>query len=176
MRMKVGVLHYQLMVVTVLAESPPLGPMIEETGLFSLGLGNAVAVAAVLVKSVKFRHAVAVGTFVIGSARQHEAIKHLASLRVPPVEGQVGTVWYGLGAVGFGWVGFGRPGFVCMVWYGTVWYSTVRLTVVIFVIDRVRQHEAIKYMPSLRVLLVEEQVGTVWYGPVYMAARYGMAR
>ena len=127
-RVKVGILHYQLMAVTVLAESPPLGPLIDGTGLFSLGLGNAVEVGMVVVKSMKFRHALAFGTFVIGSVRQHEAIAHLASLRAPPVDGQVGTVRrdsvrYGTARYGTVWNDTVRHG---TVWYSTVRYSTVR--------------------------------------------------
>lgn len=89
---QVGIAHYQMMVFTILAEAPPLAFLVRDRGLVwggdnynmydsrATGFGPAlVAVAG----SVSFRHAVAVGLFVVGSVRQHEAIRHLASLRGP---------------------------------------------------------------------------------------------
>ena len=140
------------MVVTVLAESPHLGPLMDETGMFTLGFENAVRVGVVLVKAIKFRHALAFGTFVIGSLRQHEAITHLASLRAPPVDGQVGTVLYGavrydtlrystvlFGSVRHGALRYGTVRFD-MIRYGTVRYGTVR-------------YGTVRY-------------GTIWYGAI----------
>ncbi|CAM9114056.1 unnamed protein product [Scytosiphon promiscuus] len=86
----VGIAHYQLMVLTVLAEAPPLASLVRDRGLvwggdnYSMYSNNASGFGPVLVAvagSVTFRHAVAVGLFVVGFVRQHEAIRHLASLR-----------------------------------------------------------------------------------------------
>lgn len=48
-------------------------------------------VGVVLATSVKFRHAAALGLFVVGFVRQHEAILHLASLRGLPATGAGGS-------------------------------------------------------------------------------------
>lgn len=75
---QVGILHYQLMVLTVLVEAPPLGHLVREA---RLGWGAAATVGSALAQSVCFRHAAAVGLFIVGFTRQHEAIVHLATLR-----------------------------------------------------------------------------------------------
>lgn len=82
--MQAGILHYQLMVFTVLVEAPPLGLLAEEAWLRSSGGASDIGLA--LATSVKLRHAVAMGLFVVGFVRQHEAIRHLASLK-----GNIGT-------------------------------------------------------------------------------------
>lgn len=80
------------MILTVLAEAPPLASLVRDRGLLwagdnynmynssnePSGIGRALVSVA---GSVNFRHAVAVGLFVVGFVRQHEAIRHLASLR-----------------------------------------------------------------------------------------------
>lgn len=71
-------MHYQLMVLTVLAEAPPLGRLAREA---RLEWRHASTVGVALAQSVKLRHAAALGLFVVGFVRQHEAIAHLASLR-----------------------------------------------------------------------------------------------
>ncbi|CAM9888440.1 unnamed protein product [Ectocarpus sp. 4 AP-2014] len=74
-----GIVHYQLMVFTVLVEAPPLGLLAEEA--WSRSSGGASDMVLALATSVKLRHAVAMGLFIIGFVRQHEAIRHLASLK-----------------------------------------------------------------------------------------------
>lgn len=69
------------MVLTIIAEAPPLGRLAEEA---RFEWANASSVGVALADSIKFRHALAVGLFVVGFVRQHEAIVHLASLRGPP--------------------------------------------------------------------------------------------
>lgn len=77
---QVGMLHYPLMILTVVAEAPPLGIVAQDA---KLEWANAWNVGLALAESVKFRHAAAVGLFLVGFVRQHEAIVHLASLRGP---------------------------------------------------------------------------------------------
>lgn len=86
---QIGVIHYQLMLLTVLAEAPPLGFAVDESGVFSGGLRNAVNVMLAVLESMKIRHSIAVGLFCVASARQHEAIRHLASLRASPSDEKV---------------------------------------------------------------------------------------
>lgn len=86
---QLGILFYQLMLLTVLVEAPPLGPIVQEMGLFDSGWKGVLNLGHEMVQSVKIRHAVALGAFLVGSMRQHEAIEHLASLRAGSNSGQV---------------------------------------------------------------------------------------
>lgn len=76
-----------MLVLTVLVEAPPLHIVVE--GASNSGVKGALEAAVRLVLSMNLRHAVAVGIFFVGFARQHEAIRHLASLRVSPADGKV---------------------------------------------------------------------------------------
>lgn len=78
---QLGILFYQLMLLTVLVEAPPLGSLVQGMGLFDSGWKDALNLGQEMVQSMKIRHAVALGAFLVGSMRQHEAIEHLASLR-----------------------------------------------------------------------------------------------
>lgn len=66
------------MILTILAEAPPLGRLVEDVGM---RWGNTSQVWVALSESVTLQHTAALGLFVVGSVRQHEAIVHLASLR-----------------------------------------------------------------------------------------------
>lgn len=76
---QVGIVHYQLMILTILAEAPPLGRLPSQAGL--LEWGSVTGVVLTMAESVRLRHAAAVALYVVGCWRQHEAIVHLASLR-----------------------------------------------------------------------------------------------
>eukprot|EP00752_Nemacystus_decipiens_P008747 g7808.t1 len=83
----VGIVHYQLMVLTIIAEAPPVARLSQQA---KLGWASASNLGLGLAESIKFRHAAAVGLFVVGFVRQHEAIVHLASLRGPRAAGAGG--------------------------------------------------------------------------------------
>lgn len=76
-----------MLVLTVLVEAPPFHSVIKDASIS--GVKGVLEAAVRLVLSMNLRHAVAVGIFFVGFARQHEAIKHLASLRVSPADGKV---------------------------------------------------------------------------------------
>ena len=73
----------------MLVEAPPLGVLVQEAELFASGWVSSVKVGQAMIQAMKIRHAVALGAFFVGSARQHEAIKHLASLRTEVGDGSV---------------------------------------------------------------------------------------
>ncbi|CAM9252667.1 unnamed protein product [Choristocarpus tenellus] len=77
----VGILHYQSAVLTFLAESPyfegVLGASIDE----SSGLKHLLYVGWLMVSGFKARHVGALSLFFLGWVKQHQAIRHLASLR-----------------------------------------------------------------------------------------------
>lgn len=79
------------MLATILVEGP-LGFHTGYAGLFENGRGNTADAGIVVLQAIKLRHAVALGLFLVGSARQHEAIAHLADLRATPPVGKVDVV------------------------------------------------------------------------------------
>ncbi|CAM9488090.1 unnamed protein product, partial [Ascophyllum nodosum] len=97
----VGIVFYQLLLLTVLVEAPPLGVLVQEAELFASGWVSSVKVGQAMIQAMKIRHAVALGAFFVGSARQHEAIKHLASLRTEVGDGSAKTSSYAIPTAGW---------------------------------------------------------------------------
>lgn len=79
-------MHYQFTVLALLAETPLLGhkgPLGSDIFTFGQWGEGTLGMLRQVLESMQIRHAVACGLFLLGSVRQHQAAKHLASLRGP---------------------------------------------------------------------------------------------